>query len=307
MLKKPLITFLILITIFMVFTMVTLSGSKNGVEIETVRANKGSISTRISASGRVDSRTKSDVAAPSGGIIKTLPFADGSSVNKNAVILKLDEGMSTSLLRAPISGILSYNHNVNQGLWLSVGAGVQRGQVLFTIYDLSAMNFLANADEADIVKVKVGQEAEVELDAFPDQTIKGKVVKIGLVSEILSTGSTVFAVEIELEKSTLGLKVGMNGHADILDSKKRDIVKVPEEAVTTKENENRDVVFVLKDGIAYEKTVELGISDDIDVEILKGLEAGEEVITTGNDKLENGVKIKNGKTVKKTFLDMFFG
>ncbi|HDP69717.1 MAG TPA: efflux RND transporter periplasmic adaptor subunit [Actinobacteria bacterium] len=197
-------------------------------------------------------------------------------------------------LIAPINGVLIYCASTlgvaGQGGALTVGAAIQQGQILFAIADLSKMNFVANVDETDVGRVKVGQEVEVTIDAYSGEIIKGKVVKIGSVSSVTTTGATIFPIEIELEPSSLDLKLGMNGSVEIIEIAKDNVVKVPIEAVV--ERENKDVVFVLKDNIVEEREVEGGLSDEMYIEIKSGIKIGDEVIISGTDKLKDGDKVK---------------
>ncbi|MDO8886834.1 efflux RND transporter periplasmic adaptor subunit [Candidatus Oleimmundimicrobium sp.] len=199
-------------------------------------------------------------------------------------------------IMAPIDGILIYSTStsgmVGQGGGFTIGSAVQQGQVLFTIADLSKMNFVANVDETDVGRIKVGQEAEVVIDAYPSKLIKGKVVKIGSVSSVTTTGATVFPIEIELEQSSLDLKIGMNGSADVTETTKNNVVTVPIEAVL--EKEDKDVVFILKDNIVEEREVEVGLSDETRVEIKRGARIGDQVIISEIAKLKDGDKVKMG-------------
>ncbi len=197
-------------------------------------------------------------------------------------------------ITAPIDGILIYSTSTSgtmgQGGGLTKGSAVQQGQVLFTIADLSKMNFVANVDETDVGRIEIGQEAEVVIDAYPNKLIKGKAVKIGSVSSVTTTGATVFPIEIELEQSSLDLKIGMNGSADVIETTKNNVVTVPIEAVL--EKEDKDVVFILRDSIVKEREVEVGLSDETRVEIRRGVRIGDQVIISEVAKLKDGDKVQ---------------
>ncbi len=200
-------------------------------------------------------------------------------------------------ITAPIDGILIYSTSTSgtmgQGGELIIGSAVQQGQVLFTVADLSKMNFVANVDETDVGRIEMGQEAEVVIDAYPNELVGGKVVKIGSISSVTATGATVFPVEIELESTPLDLKIGMNGSADVIETTKDNVVTVPIEAVL--ERDGKDVVFVLKDNVVEEREVEVGLSDDTHVEIRRDIKIGDEVIISGTEKLKDGDKVKTDK------------
>lgn len=323
---------------------------KNGVvEVKIEKAKKKTLSIVISSAGVLEAKNKVNLVAEINGIIKDLPFEDGSLVKEGDIILELDEALlelakkqawSTYLaakanleklegipttsetdlnaakaqvsqayaayeiakenlgkakLAAPIDGTLIHKP-IGLGTTtseISVGSVAQQGQVLFTIADLSKMNFVANVDETDVGRMEVGQEAEVVIDAYPNEIIGGKVVKIGSVSSVTATGATVFPVEIELEQSSLDLKIGMNGSAEIIETTKDNVVKVLIEAVL--ERDAKDVVFVLKDNIVEEREVEVGLSDEMYIEIKSGLKIGDEVIISGAEKLKDQDRVKVDK------------
>lgn len=320
---------------------------KNGVvEVKIEKAKKKTLSIVISSAGVLEAKNKVNLVAEINGIIKDLPFEDGSLVKEGDIILELDEALlelakkqawSTYLaakanleklegipttsetdlnaakaqvsqayaayeiakenlgkakLAAPIDGTLIHKP-IGLGTTtseISVGSVAQQGQVLFTIADLSKMNFVANVDETDVGRMEVGQEAEVVIDAYPNEIIGGKVVKIGSVSSVTATGATVFSVEIELKDTTLDLKEGMNGSADIIETSKENILVVPLGAVLEKEEKN--VVYVVEDGVVSEQEVEAGLSDEAYVEIKSGLKADEQVVISGADKLKDGDKVR---------------
>ena len=78
------------------------------------------------------------------------------------------------------------------------------------------MKFIANIDELDIARIKIGQQAEIILDAYLDDVFEGTVTKIGFASVTTSGGGTAFPVEISLgNNSDLHFRHGMNGDIEI--------------------------------------------------------------------------------------------
>lgn len=130
----------------------------------------------------------------------------------NAVIdvETIDIALKLSTITTPISGI------VVEAKPAMAGVNTSPGNSNFTIVDPNSTVFVANVDEADIGKVKIGQAAQISLDSFPDEKIGGKVTKIGFISTSTAGGGTAFRVEVSLPSNDdLKFKVGMNGDADI--------------------------------------------------------------------------------------------
>ncbi len=180
---------------------------------------------------------------------------------------------------APISGKIM-KINVEEGETAVMGTMNYQGTVLMTIADLSRMIAVVKVDETDIPQIKIGQAAEVVADALPDSAFKGKVTKVGLmpiVSHLATETATEFEVEIELDEFSPRLRPGMNVKADIIVNKKSDVLTIPLQAVGRKKKK-KDTVFLVKDGRAELKEVEIGARSDTDAEIISGLVEGDTVI-----------------------------
>lgn len=149
------------------------------------------------------------------------------------------------------------------------------------------MQMEAQVDETDIRKVKVGQEIEVRVDAYPDKTLKGEVVEVGLSSTKTSGGGTAYPVKARVTVNEgVTLRSGMSGDVDIIVAIKQGVLVMPIEALT--ERNGKDVAFVDKDGRLEMREVSIGISTQDSVEVKQGLEEGEKVATEDVAKLKGG-------------------
>ncbi|MDO8551117.1 MAG: efflux RND transporter periplasmic adaptor subunit [bacterium] len=132
------------------------------------------------------------------------------SLNNAVIDVEIaDLAQKQAVLISPISGIVTRAD-------ASFPGEIAGPTTIFTITDTNSIYFNANIDEADISKIKVGQEVSMTLDAYPNETFKGKVVQIDFVSTSTAGGGTAFQVEVSLPANeNLKFKVGMNGDADI--------------------------------------------------------------------------------------------
>jgi len=171
----------------------------------------------------------------------------------------------------PIEGIVTH-------IDVSVaGVNITPATATFTIADPTKMKFVANVDEGDIGKIKVGQKVKLILDAFFDQEIEGEVEKIAFASTTTKGGGTAYPIEIYLpENKDLQFKVGMNGDLEIIISGAENVLTVPNEAIT--EKEGKKFVRVIKGRQIKEVEVETGLATDINTQITKGLAEGETII-----------------------------
>ncbi len=154
-----------------------------------------------------------------------------------------------------------------------VAGQVVTSDIIAEIVDTSEIYFDTDVDEADIGKVKVGQQAEVTLDSYPNQVFKGLVSKVLPTTKTTSSGATVVTVRIILTQHDLTFVNGLSGQGSIIYASVNHVLTVPQEAL------REDNTIVMQQGkILVAKKVEVGISSDTDIEIKSGLSEGEKVV-----------------------------
>ncbi|MBP1628284.1 MAG: macA 6 [Holophagaceae bacterium] len=201
--------------------------------------------------------------------------------------------LSKSTIKAPMDGIVTAKR-IEQGETAVIGVQNQAGTVLLTISDMSKVEAEMEVDEASIPNVKLGQEAQVRIDAYPNQLFKGEVTEVG-GSPILkaSTNEAIkFKVKVWIKNPPLSIKPGLSAQADIFTGFRENALAVPLQALVMKEiklkpGEKRDPlapreeegVYLMDKGKARFQAVKTGMLGDLNVEILGGLKGGEQVIT----------------------------
>lgn len=161
--------------------------------------------------------------------------------------------------------------------------GVKKGDILSSmnyatttvvhLIDPTTMEMEGFVDEIDIPGVKLGQEAVINVDAFPDIKIKGQVIHVSPVATIQS-GVVSYKVTLNLQQSiNPELKDGMTATAKIIITRKDNVLLIPERAVRDKNT--KPWVEVLKRGAVEPQEVILGASDGKNVEVISGLIEGE--------------------------------
>lgn len=196
------------------------------------------------------------------------------------------DNLRKTVYNSPIDGIIT-SLRVEEGEIALVGTMNNPGTVLMTIADLSVMEVEVEVDETDVVEVKLGQNAEVRVDAFPDTIISGKVTEIGSSAlQILSASqeSKDFKVVITLETPPENLKPGLSASADIIAAEKKDVLAVPISALVLRENEDEngkedqeEGVYIVEDSRVRFHPVEKGIMGELMIEITSGIESGQTV------------------------------
>ena len=197
--------------------------------------------------------------------------------------------LSKVTIDAPMSGAIT-RLSIEEGETVLIGTMNNPGTVLMTIADLSVILAVLEVDETDIVDVRLGQQATVLIDAFPDREFAGRVTKIG--SSAIQAGTnagnasdqrgTNFEVEVTIKEEIPGVRPDFSCTADITTATRADVVAVPIQALTVRDDEaeeEREGVFVLQDGAARFQPIEVGIAGERYFEVLSGLAAGDDVIT----------------------------
>lgn len=242
----------------------------------------------------------------------------------SASVKQTKKNLKRTSIFAPADGIIS-KLNKEKGESV-VGTGQMAGTEIMTIADLTTMEVQVEVSENDIVRVKLGDTALIEVDAYLDRKFKGIVTEIAnsSISDGITTSTnqvTNFEVKIrilpssyqdltkDLPNNQSPFRPGMSATVDIQTKTVKDVIAVPIEAVTTRPKEDstgnkskeeiEEVVFVMKDGKAVKTLVKIGIQDDTYMQIISGLDEGTEV-ANGPYKIIS-VSLKDGDlvTIKK--------
>ena len=160
------------------------------------------------------------------------------------------------------------------------GATVRERQSILTIPDMREMAVKVNIHESAVQRVAVGQLVTVSVDAFPDEQLTGVVIKVAVVADsansFMNPDLKVYPTTIKIDGTHDWLRPGMSAEINILVRSLEDVVYVPIQAVTYFDDER--VVYVSERGRTERREIEVGTFSDSFIEILSGLEAGEEVL-----------------------------
>lgn len=180
-------------------------------------------------------------------------------------------------INAPAPGIVIYSQN-RGGDDLVVGSSVYNEQVFLQLPDLAEMEVTLGIHEADVNRLRVGQEATITVDSFPGRAMKAKVLKIATIAGEKDWRSDIkkFEVILSLEKNELPLKPGLTVKAEILVGEVPDVLTVPLQAVFVKEG--RYFIFLSNGGGPERREVTLGEANATHVVVQEGLKEGDRVL-----------------------------
>jgi multidrug efflux pump subunit AcrA (membrane-fusion protein) len=180
-------------------------------------------------------------------------------------------------IKAPIAGIVA-----SKKKW--PGENIEpRDSVIVTILQTKKVFAEVDVNENNAGSIKVGQQAEVKADAFPDLTFRGQVK---IISPVIDINSRTLRVKVEVTNDRQLLKVGMFVRVKIFLDMLNHVITVPEEAIMTS-SDGRRRVFVVVEGVAFLRDVETGLKRDGWVVVKKGVKAGERIVVEGQEKLKD--------------------
>lgn len=272
------------------------------------------------------------------GAQQSTKAAEFTVKSSEASLKELNTSLRRTTIYAPNNGVVSLL-NVEKGERV-VGNGMMSGSEILRIADLNAMEVQVEVSENDIPRVTIGDEVEIEIDAYLDRKFTGKVVQIansannttGVVA-LTSEQVTNFVVTINVEPSSYAdlvtekkpypFRPGMSASVEIFTKEVNDALSVPIQAVTTREkgvlegkkkdkdtkdkksktgnDEVIEIVFVVSGDTVRYVPVKTGIQDDDFIQVVSGLADGDMVVTGPYTQISK--KLEQGDEVIVTDLE----
>ncbi|HXI04457.1 MAG TPA: efflux RND transporter periplasmic adaptor subunit [Candidatus Saccharimonadales bacterium] len=206
--------------------------------------------------------------------------------------------LSKTTVRSPIDGVVT-TLRVKAGEVTVIGTMNNPGTQLMTISDMSSIQAVLMVDETDTPSIKVGQDAVLDIDAYPGRTFKGVVTEVGH-SPILPDDSDLqgltttsdainFKVKVKLADPPPEIRPGFSVTADIITGRKQNVSAVPLAAVVVRDSptgertetgalKTEEGVYALRGEKAVFVPIATGISGGLMVELVEGPKPGEEIV-----------------------------
>lgn len=204
--------------------------------------------------------------------------------------------LSYTEIKAPVDGIvISKSVEVGQ----TVAASFETPEIFSVAEDLTKMQIEASVVEADIAKVKEGQQVRFTVDSYADDYFYGTVTQVR--NEAITTSNVVtYTVVIGINNTDLKLKPGMTANVEIITAEEKNVMLVPNQALrfyiddSDKAKRYKDRgVWIIKNGRPERVTVKIGVSDDDNTQILESsLKIGDEVIVSKETSAADAKKMK---------------
>ncbi|MGZ7042458.1 MAG: efflux RND transporter periplasmic adaptor subunit, partial [Thermoanaerobaculia bacterium] len=220
--------------------------------------------------------------------------------------------LSKTTMVAPMDGIVTALP-VEEGEVAVIGTMNNAGTKLLTIADMSVVEAVMEVDETDIPSVKVGQHANVTIDAYPNKTFSGLVTEVGSSPIVRngglgggsSTEAVNFEVKIQVENPPPDVRPGFSASADIITGTRTKVLAIPIQALIVREKpgtpsggkaKDEEGVFLYENGAAKFAPVTTGLTGESSIEIVTGLRDGQQIITGPFKALRD---INDGSKVKE--------
>lgn len=183
-----------------------------------------------------------------------------------------------SVIRAPASGTVLKRH-VNPGDPVVPLTSYQAGTPLATMADMGTLLFRGTVDEIDVGKLKEGMPVRIKIGALPDASVEGRLTRIA-PKATEKEGTTLFDVEAAITAATgVTLRAGYSANADVIIQEKTGALVVPERLVTFEATKAFvELPPATPDMQPTKKEIKVGLSDGLQMEVLEGLAAGDQVV-----------------------------
>jgi RND family efflux transporter MFP subunit len=209
--------------------------------------------------------------------------ARAALVNSQTQVDAAQKAVGDTSVLAPISGFVA-DRTADLGEFISPNTPNAK---IATIVRTSTLRVRIDVPEQDIAKVATGQGVSVQTSAWPDRKFAGVVVRI---SPSLNATARTLTVEAEIQNVDGLLKPGQFATVRITQSKPEPAVMIPVRAVKTVGDANS--VFVVKDGIAREQFVQLGLLENDQIQVKSGVIEGDQVVVSDLSQLTDGVFVR---------------
>ncbi|MEM7102212.1 MAG: efflux RND transporter periplasmic adaptor subunit [Bacteroidota bacterium] len=237
--------------------------------------------------------------------------------SSDATVKEAKNSLSQTTIFAPNSGIISML-NVEKGERV-VGTLQMQGTEILRIANMDKMEVQVEVSENDVLRVKLGDTTDIEVDAYLNRKFTGIVTEIAnsstnaALAALNSDQITNFVVKIRILPGSYGdllgdgikfpFRPGMSASVEIRTNKEAGVITVPIQAVTAREDEDEDnleaeikeIVFVYNNDTVTTREVRTGIQDDSYIQVVDGLEKGDKIVSgpysAVSKKLKDGSKV----------------
>jgi macrolide-specific efflux system membrane fusion protein len=266
-------------------------GGKPAKPPEMVSVTRGSLKAQTPTTGTVEPRNRLEIKPPVSGRIDTIFVAEGDRVKKGKILALMSSSDRAALLDAartksaaeyrqweqvykpapivaPLDGFIINAQSIEPGQTVSAS------DTILVMADVLIVK--AQVDETDIGNISLGQPVTIVLDAYPDQTMNGKVEHIAYESQVINN-VTIYEVDVIPNSVPAFFKSGMSATVNFIKEEKANILLLPQKAI--KKIGTQVYVFQLDSSTNKYKPMQIktGLESTDQIEVVSGLKEGDKV------------------------------
>jgi macrolide-specific efflux system membrane fusion protein len=261
------------------------------MSIQPVKAKLGAIEETVEATGEVEPLNRVEIKPPIGGRIERLLVDEGDKVHAGQILAWMSSTDRASILDAarakgpevlkqwedaykptpiiaPLAGVIILRNVV-------VGQTVDATTVIYAMSDKLIVK--ADVDETDIGRVRLGMPTRITLDSYPDSPITGTVFQI-LYEGVNTSNVITYGVKIEPKNVPPFFRSQMTANISLIAREKENVVLLPEAAIQPSASGERQVMVPGPDGKPVPRSVQVGLENGDQAEIVSGVSEGEQVL-----------------------------
>lgn len=263
-------------------------------QFKRVTVEKGSLRITAQATGTTLPQNRLELKPPVSGRIETMQVEEGQTVRKGGILAWMSSTERAALLdaaRAKGEKEVAYWEEIYKPTPLIspmdgviIARNMEPGQTVTTqdvpLVMSDRLIVKAQVDETDIGQLRLGQKAEITLDAYPQIRIPGKVSHIAYESKTVNN-VTMYGVDVLPEKVPALMRSGMTSNLTFIVREKENVLLLPQEAVRNMQDETRVFVPSAEEGKGRKrasKAIRTGLSDGKKIEVVEGLSEGDTVL-----------------------------
>lgn len=281
--------------------LITLTGCQRGkktavderIPVRVQRVEQRSLKRSLDYAGNVRAREEALVYPKVSGKIMEKVHEEGARVVKGEVIAYIDrDEVGFDYQKAPVESPLA---GFIGRIYVDRGSSVTVQTPVAMVVDIEAVELALDVPEKFIAQIKLGQNAELTVDAWPGETFLGKVTTI---SPVIDLATRTAPAEITIPNPGDRLKPGMFARVRLVIEEHKNIPVVMKEAILGKEP--NAYVYVVSNNIAHSRDVRLGLREGSEYEVTEGLAPGNLVVIMGQQGLRDGAPVSMEEASEKT-------
>lgn len=240
---------------------------------------RAQLSSAIASLDNNQNTVKRYEAAPSGVTQLQMDNARTQVLTSQAQIDQLNKQIKQYTIKAPFTGVITVRN-------FDLGSIVSPGNPMATLIDIATLKLEINVPEKYIPQFRTGMDMDVRTDVYPDAVFKGNVNYVSSDADASHNYTVKLAV---VNKQETPLRSGMYGNVTLGNSPLQDVISIPRSALLG--SAQNPQVYVVVDSTARLRNIEIGVANETRIQVTKGLQMNDVVVTGGLVNLADGTKV----------------